>query len=112
MVFTGAAMVPAFVSCPVTSSTKIASAIVPSMPSQFESTNMRSGLSVVPPSLHSHPPIGGGGVRLVSCENVPLANWRCTKPESHVHEHATAPASPPMVDVAQFVIALGTVAHG
>ena len=112
IVLTGEAIVPALLSWPLTSSTKMAFAIVPSMPSQLASTKPRSGLSVVPPSLHSQPPAGGGGPMFVTCVNVPFAYCRCTNPESHVHEHATAPASPPPEAGVQFVVALGIVWQG
>ena len=71
IVFTGEAMVPELLSLPVAWSTKMAFVIVPSMPSQFESTNPRSGLSVAPVSWHSQPPAGGGAPKLVTCENAP-----------------------------------------
>gem|GEM_PF-4297940 len=84
IVFFGEAMVPALPSLPVSVSTKMAFAMLPTMPSQLPSTFARVGRSLGSVDLHSQPLLAAGGTTLRS-------PFRSTYVALHIHEQAGAP---------------------
>lgn len=77
----GCVIVPGLPSAPPVAETKIALLISPSIPSQLESTNMRSGTSVPPPPRHSQP-------LLIASRAALRSPFESTAPIWQVHAHA------------------------